>query len=197
MSDMWEYFKCQQCGACCRDIGLPYDANSVHKMADLFKVTVKEVIEKYYGRTSPDGSSWVWESEDSKRTPCPFLKFADGKYLCEIYFIRPLGCRAYPMYTDGGRQGVDCPAAKIIYDNLEKDMEKANEKARLMSYRFDFKVISPKKKDKLFTPYGHIYLKSYSEDKQGDILLSPTCIDENEIDEQISFLIADLEKVRK
>ena len=121
MSRMWKYFQCQQCGACCRDIGLPYDVESFFKMTNLFKISVEEVIEKYYGKMSPDGSSW--ESDDSKRTPCPFLKHSDGKYFCEIYSIRPHGCKLYPIDTDGGRQGIDCPAWGIAFSKLKKEQE--------------------------------------------------------------------------
>jgi Fe-S-cluster containining protein len=121
MSDMWKYFKCQQCGACCKEIGLPYDAESFFKMKELFNMSGEEVIEKYYGKVSPDGSSW--ESDDNKRTPCPFLKSNNGKCFCDIYSIRPYGCRLYPIDSDFGRDGVACPAWEIAFSKLKKEQE--------------------------------------------------------------------------
>lgn len=121
MNKMWKYFQCQQCGSCCKEIGLPYDKESIFKMADYLKMSIDQIIEKYYGRLTLDRSEWL--SEDSKRTPCPFLKISEGSCFCEIYSIRPNGCRAYPIDTDGGRQGVECPAWEIAFSKLKKEQE--------------------------------------------------------------------------
>ena len=121
MNGLWKYFKCQQCGKCCRELGLPYDPKSCFNMADFLKISVKEVIEKYYGEWSEDGSEW--KPNDHKRTPCPFLESSDDIYFCEIYSVRPKGCKLYPMETDGGRQGVDCPVWEIAIEKLRKEQE--------------------------------------------------------------------------
>ena len=121
MNKLWKYFKCQQCGACCRIIGLPYDAESVFKMADFQKISTEEIIDTYYGKMSPDGLQW--ESEDSKRIPCPFLRKSEGKHFCNIYNVRPDGCRLYPIDTNGGRNGVACPAWEIAFSKLKKEQE--------------------------------------------------------------------------
>lgn len=122
MSSMWEYFECKRCRACCSKIGLPYDGESIFQIADFLKMPVEEVIEIYYGHMSNDGT--YWESDDSKRTPCPFLKIRDGQYFCEIYSVRPQGCRLYPIDTNGGRQEVDCPAWEIAFLKLKKEQQK-------------------------------------------------------------------------
>ncbi|OGW51224.1 MAG: hypothetical protein A2Z50_08265 [Nitrospirae bacterium RBG_19FT_COMBO_42_15] len=119
MSRMWEYFQCQRCGACCTQIGLPYDGNSVFEIADFLKMPVDEVIKNYYGNITSDG----WESDDNKRTPCPFLKYSDDKYSCKIYSVRPPGCRLYPIDTNGGRQGITCPAWEIAFSKLKKEQK--------------------------------------------------------------------------
>jgi len=116
MNKLWKYFKCQQCGKCCREIGLPYDSESCFNMADFLNISVTQVIEKYYGRLSANGSEW--KSDNSKRIPCPFLKGTDDRYFCEIYSVRPKGCELYPMETDFGPQNVDCPAWKIVISKL-------------------------------------------------------------------------------
>jgi len=115
----WELFECQRCGKCCVEIGLPYYSESIYKIAEFLHLEVGQVIEKYYGRITEYGKAW--ESEDHKRTPCPFLKADGNRKTCTIYPVRPLGCKLYPFETDFGRQDVDCPGARIVYEKLEKE----------------------------------------------------------------------------
>jgi Fe-S-cluster containining protein len=115
----WGYFKCQQCGKCCAGIGLPYDPESIYKIAEYLNLSIDQVIEKYYGRIVEAGKSW--ESDDNKRTPCPFLKTNGELKFCSIYEVRPSGCKSYPLDTDFGRNGVDCKAAEIVYTKLREE----------------------------------------------------------------------------
>jgi Fe-S-cluster containining protein len=117
----WHLFKCQRCGKCCTEIGLPYDPKSIFEIATFLNLAVDQVIGKYYGRVVEDGK--YWESEDHKRTPCPFLTLAGDRKCCAIYSVRPLGCRLYPFETDLGRAGVDCAGASIVYAKLEEEEE--------------------------------------------------------------------------
>jgi len=112
----WDLFECQRCGKCCTEIGLPYDPESIFKIAESLKIEVGQVIEKYYGRITEIGKSW--ESEIHKRRPCPFLRVDGDRKSCAIYSVRPMGCKAYPFETDFGRQGVDCPGAELVYAKL-------------------------------------------------------------------------------
>jgi Fe-S-cluster containining protein len=100
---------------------LPYDAASVFKMADFLQLSIDEIINTYYGKMSTDGS--YWKSEDGKRTPCPFLRISEERHFCNIYNVRPEGCRLYPIDTDSGRDGVDCPAWEIAFSKLRKEQE--------------------------------------------------------------------------
>ena len=115
---MWKYFECQRCGKCCLELGLPYDSEALSKISSYLNISKEEVVEKYYGRLSEDGSKW--ESNDSKRIPCPFLKSTCAGYYCEIYPARPEGCRVYPMESVGGRF---CPIWKIAISTLKKEEE--------------------------------------------------------------------------
>lgn len=115
----WELFECQRCGKCCAEIGLPYDPEKIHAIAHLLAHTVDQVIEKYYGRWTCERTGWILE--DHKRTPCPFLRAEGDRNVCAIYPVRPLGCRLYPFDTDGGRGGVDCPGAEIVYAKLHEE----------------------------------------------------------------------------
>ncbi len=81
-------------------------------------MTVYQVIDKYYGHFTEDLKSWI--SDDSKRTPCPFISRTGKQMKCVIYPVRPEGCMAYPFATDGGRDSIDCPGAKTIYKKLYK-----------------------------------------------------------------------------
>jgi Fe-S-cluster containining protein len=117
----WKYFKCQQCGKCCAEIGLPYDPKSIFKIAEHLDLTIEQVIDKYYGRMVDDGKAW--EPDDRKRTPCPFLKTNRDVKFCLIYAVRPSGCRLYPFDTDFGRNGVECAAAEIVYARLREEKD--------------------------------------------------------------------------
>ncbi len=143
----WELFECQRCGRCCIEIGLPWDPERISEIARFLNLTTDQVIEKYYGRIVEDEDGQIWEeedgwlseifgeeygqqkkdgrryieSEDDKRTPCPFLRSeADGKKACIIYEVRPGGCGSYPLDTDGGRGDVHCPGARNFWERLEQ-----------------------------------------------------------------------------
>lgn len=125
----WEFFKCQRCGRCCIEIGLPYDADSTRAIADFLNISFSEVIERYYGKVVQNGQSL--RLLDEKRKPCPFLEKDEERYICKVYPVRPLGCKLYPFATDFGCGGVACPAARIA------------------NYQFDMKSISPDNQGKL------------------------------------------------
>lgn len=112
----WELFKCHQCGKCCTELGLPYDAQRVPDIAQFLGITVEDVIHTYYGKPAGDGQHWV--SEDQKRKPCPFLITDGNKKACRIYPFRPEGCRAFPFDTDFGTSGVTCPAVEDVCAKL-------------------------------------------------------------------------------
>ena len=40
----WNLFKCQRCGKCCIEIGLPYDPERVFEIAKFLNLSVEEVI---------------------------------------------------------------------------------------------------------------------------------------------------------
>ena len=87
-------------------------------MSAYLNISEKRVIEQYYGELSADRSKW--ESIDSKRNPCPFLRSTCAGYYCEIYPARPEGCRVYPMESVGGRF---CPRWEIAISKLKKEQE--------------------------------------------------------------------------
>jgi Fe-S-cluster containining protein len=152
MKSSWELFECKRCGRCCIEIGLPWDPERISEIAQFLNLTYEHVIERYYGRIVKDEDGRIREEEedliskifgeedncipqkevgrkylefeDRKRTPCPFLSLeAGGQKTCIIYTVRPLGCRLYPLETDGGRGDVDCPGARAFYEGLERERE--------------------------------------------------------------------------
>jgi len=124
-SGLWEFFECQRCGRCCTEIGLPYDGARLHDIAQNRGLSVEQLIEQYYGwiikRGRPEAGFEPYKGEDDRRTPCPFLKDEGDKKTCVIYRDRPDGCRTYPFGTDFGRQGVDCPGARIADARLRDE----------------------------------------------------------------------------
>lgn len=88
-------------------------------MAAYLGLTVEQTIEAYYG-IIVNGSE-AWESDESKRKPCPFFfTESDGKTACTIHPARPYGCRRYPFESTGG---LDCPVARAVYEKLREEDE--------------------------------------------------------------------------
>ena len=116
----WQFFKCQRCGRCCTEIGLPYDSETVIKLSDRLKVSFSEIINRYYGKVIKEGVSF--DLQDEKGIPCPFLVKNGEKHSCKIYDIRPSGCKMYPLQTDAGCQDVECPAYIIEILNMRKNL---------------------------------------------------------------------------
>ena len=102
---------------CGISIELPYDPESIFKIAEFFGLTVEQTIEKYYGMISQDGKSW--ESEENIRKPCPFIIInGDGKTSCYIHPVKPDGCRDYPFDSTGT---LDCPVARTVIKKIRKE----------------------------------------------------------------------------
>jgi Fe-S-cluster containining protein len=101
--DFWEMF-CEQCGKSCCLKGTP--AVYPVEKEKIVRTTGKE---EYF---EDRGSHFVLRGK-----PCPFLR-KDGK--CEIHNIKPLDCKAYPVFikpTNGSyewRVDKDCPAHKDL-----------------------------------------------------------------------------------
>ena len=54
----WKYFRCQQCGKCCEQIGLPWDHTKIHDISNHLNIFTEKVIETYYGDICDDGKHW-------------------------------------------------------------------------------------------------------------------------------------------
>ncbi len=121
MKGMWKYFECQQCGSCCSQMGLPYDQHSIHNIASFLQLSGEQVINRFYGELTSDAKNWT--PNDDKRVPCPFLEATDSRYNCTIYTVRPKGCELYPIDTDFGRNGVNCPGWDVAFKRLKKEQE--------------------------------------------------------------------------
>jgi Fe-S-cluster containining protein len=118
---LWEFFKCRRCGKCCEQLGLPWYADDIERIAEFLKIKEEEVVRKYYGDIYFENGKRLVRMDEKRRKPCPFL---GADKLCKIYPVRPYGCKAYPIETDCGCNGVDCPAKRIV-DELTnpKDVE--------------------------------------------------------------------------
>lgn len=118
--DRWSLFKCQQCGQCCEKLGLSWDPNNIEKMAEFLNMDLEDLVTRYYGDIYWENGERFIRWDQTKRKPCPFL--GEDKN-CRIYPVRPKGCKAYPIDTDFGRCGIDCPGMKIV-DETDSEEEK-------------------------------------------------------------------------
>lgn len=137
-SSRWASFKCQRCGQCCEGLGLPWPSGrNLKEMAKFLKIQPNGLIVQYYGKiVEEDGKEFVEKYEEDRRTPCPFL--GDDKN-CRIYPVRPDPCRLYPIDTDFGRCGIDCPGMENIFNDVKMQKEED------MTHSLDLLFLKPLK----------------------------------------------------
>ncbi|MDD2902340.1 MAG: YkgJ family cysteine cluster protein [Syntrophales bacterium] len=108
-SKIWEFFECQRCGKCCEQLGLPWDPFKVHEIAEYLDINLDELITRYYGSIIEKDGEKFYELRDELTRPCRLL----GKdKSCLIHQVKPGPCEDYPIETDFGDSGIDCPAYK-------------------------------------------------------------------------------------
>lgn len=109
MNGFWDHFRCERCGLCCRQMGLPWDVGALGAIAKFLGLSRDAVVEKFYGRiVAEDGGRYV-EIDNAKRTPCPFLS---PENTCSIHDVRPNACRTFPAMTPKEHAGLVCSALK-------------------------------------------------------------------------------------
>jgi hypothetical protein len=161
-------------------------------MAKFLKMDADDIIERYYGNlVKHNGKKFIEKYQKDRRTPCPFL---GNDKNCTIYPVRPDACRAYPLDTDLGRCGIDCPGMRKIPNNNGVCLEKEEE---YMTHSLDLDFVKPRKKDLPGPPRAHIYVKSYSKSNRGFIFITPDCVSIGELEYEIDRLQKELEDIRK
>lgn len=98
-------FVCRKCGKCCREVSVHPDHFNPYEIADYLNLSVREVVETYFGEITYLNSERVEWKQTKSRKPCAFHE--ENK--CKIYPIRPGPCRAFPISTDFGDSGIGCP----------------------------------------------------------------------------------------
>jgi Fe-S-cluster containining protein len=168
-------------------LGLPWNGNNIEKMAEFLEMSPEDLVTRYYGDiTMEDGEEFI-NLDFGLTTPCPFLR---KDKTCQIYPVRPNECKAYPIETDFGRCGVDCPAMKVIE---EKEEDSAMEPIYLL-------VENPEEKGVPSPPFGYICLGSCSHIEllgNEHIALSPQCISVAEIEWWAGYIRKHLDRVVK
>jgi len=190
----WSLLKCQRCGECCEKSGLPWDPNSIQKMSQFLKTDLEDFVTRYYEDIIYRKNDKIFIRPDqTRRKPCPFL--GEDKN-CQIYPVRPNGCKAYPIDTNLGRCGVDCPGIKIID---EMDLEEEKEE-KFMREKIYLLFCTPQKGELPGPPSAWICLRSLSRPEvcgKEYMVVSPRCDSLEEIEWWINDLKKCLENVRK
>ncbi|HTY55764.1 MAG TPA: YkgJ family cysteine cluster protein, partial [Candidatus Binataceae bacterium] len=88
------YYRCGQCGRCCRDKVITLSPYDVMRMARASRLSTGEVIDRY---TLRRGSLLRFESDGA----CAALK----GMMCTLHSGRPLACRLYPLGIERGADG--------------------------------------------------------------------------------------------
>ena len=190
-SSLWASFKCQCCGQCCEKLGLPWPSGrNLEEMAKFLKVQPNNLIVQYYGKiVEENGKEFVEKYEEDRRIPCPFL---GNDKNCKIYPVRPDPCRLYPIDTDFGRYGIDCPGMENILNDVKIQKEEDD-----MTHSLDLLFLKPLKGQLPGPPLAQICIKTYTCDKKGYIPITPQCVSLREVEREISRLKEELEIIRK
>ena len=189
----WSLFKCQRCGQCCEKSGLPWDPNNIQKMSEFLKMDSEDFVTRYYEDIiyRKNGKIFI-RPDQTRRKPCPFL--GEDKN-CQIYPVRPNGCKAYPIDTHLGRCGVDCPGMKIV-DEIDLEGE---EEDKLMDGIY-LLFVNPEKEGIPCAPFAYICLGSYSRieiREKEHIALSARCNSIQEVKCCVTILRKHLRRVLK
>ena len=113
-----EFFKCERCGHCCRDIPAQVCPEDIVRIAHHLDKSV-EIFMKEFIIEHDDGSTYLYY-------PCPFFTERG----CKIYQVRPLSCALHPFlvtYEDPLSTALsilqisrDCALANKIYSAFIK-----------------------------------------------------------------------------
>lgn len=85
-------FACDRCGDCCRGSDIPLSPYDILKISDYYDITAVDFLGEFtrWVVALPSGMPQVFLKT---KPSCPFK----GEDLCNVYQVRPLVCRLYPV----------------------------------------------------------------------------------------------------
>lgn len=110
-------YGCHRCveGKCCTESVVEIRPNEVEFMASYLKLSPEDFLKKY---------TYLETGKPFLRAPCPFYKRGkkDSRYpICQIYPVRPLVCRVYPLTGLLTIRNIDeCKMAQDIIEELKE-----------------------------------------------------------------------------
>lgn len=107
----WVTFRCQLCGACCRQVedGLMLEPMDIYRLARFLRERgepiegMEDVLAQYAHPSMLADSLPIFLVNTAAENACVFLR--DGR--CEVYEARPRVCRLYPFTVAPGSHGRD------------------------------------------------------------------------------------------
>ncbi len=113
--------KCENCGECCLRTEMILSNKDVERIV---KISTPNLKRRDFVFINKDGFFQIKNSKNH----CVFLDLFSKQ--CNIYEIRPLGCRFYPLSYDFQQKkcifDIDCPRPYLFYQN-KIDLEKTCE----------------------------------------------------------------------
>lgn len=110
-------FICRRCGRCCEAPVPRCVFYAIHEIGAFLGMSSEDVLEMRFSgiarKIVTDGREEIELLDAWQSSPCPFL--SPSKDCCEVYTVRPEGCRLYPLNTDGGANDVRCPGYIEFY----------------------------------------------------------------------------------
>jgi Fe-S-cluster containining protein len=99
-------FLCQQCGSCCREIGITWGRRMIEKASAFLGLAPRKFTATYLKVPVRHGDRETLKIGGRKVHPCPLLT---DKGECRIHPARPDACRDFPVRADSPSSGVECP----------------------------------------------------------------------------------------
>ncbi|NVM17602.1 MAG: YkgJ family cysteine cluster protein [Candidatus Lokiarchaeota archaeon] len=125
--------KCVDCGNCCRETEMILSAQDVERIK---KTDPKNLRTSNFVKKTVDGLLQL------KNTDGYCVFFDAITKLCEIYAVRPQGCRFYPLIYDSDKKicvlDQDCPRPEMFYRNKQSNMKTCKKIVRFLEKQILF-----------------------------------------------------------
>ena len=119
--------KCVDCGNCCRETEMILSARDVMRIKNNYPKNLERIN---FDKKTVDGLVQLKNLNGN----CVF--FNPTSKLCEIYAVRPQGCRFYPLIYDSDKKlcvlDHECPRPELFYPNKKSHMKTCKKIVRFL-----------------------------------------------------------------
>ncbi|MBY9020541.1 MAG: YkgJ family cysteine cluster protein [Candidatus Lokiarchaeota archaeon] len=119
--------KCVDCGNCCRETEMILSASDIARIKNN---NLKNLSRNNFVKKTEDG---LFQLKNINGC-CVFLNPTTN--FCEIYMVRPEGCRFYPLIYDSDKKlcvlDHECPRPELFYSNKNSQLKTCEKIVRFL-----------------------------------------------------------------